>query len=98
MTGPGCPKTKSGEYKKHTPYTSEKQTTAGRIALAAKKGKIPKSKLRGASKQMYKGMTEKELQSHSEETKGKNLPEKVARKKLEHKVQKRLDKVFKRGK
>ena len=59
----------------HTPYTSEKQTTAGNIALAAREGKIPKSKLKGASKEMAKGMTLVELKSHSAEAKGKNLPE-----------------------
>jgi len=59
----------------HTPYTSGAQTTAGNIALAAREGKIPKSKLKGASKEMVKGMTLTELKSHSAEAKGKNLPE-----------------------
>ncbi len=70
---------KKGACKKsgrtHTPYTSEVQTTAGNIALAARKGKIPQSKLKGASKEMAKGMTLKELKSHSKEAKGKKLPE-----------------------
>jgi len=70
MTRPGC------KSKKHTPYVSEAQTTAGNIALAAKKGKIPKSKLKGASKQMARGMTMEELESHSKEAKGKKLPRK----------------------
>ena len=43
------------------PAKSDKQATAARIALAAKKGKIPKSKLKGASKQMAAGMTKKQL-------------------------------------
>ncbi len=60
--------------RKHTPYTSKSQTTAGNIALAAREGKIPKSNLKGASKEMAKGMTMKELVSHSAEAKGKDLP------------------------
>lgn len=75
MTGPGCSKTKSGKRKKHTPYTSKAQATAGNIALAAKKGDLPASELKGPSKQMAEGMTLEELQSHSREAKGKNLPE-----------------------
>lgn len=67
------PKTKQ---KKHTPYVSEAQATAGNIALAAKKGKLPKSKLKGASRQMFEGMTLDELVSHSAEAKGKDLPKK----------------------
>ena len=63
----------------HTEYTSKAQTTAGRIALAAREGKIPKSKLKGASKEMAKGMTLKELRSHSMEAKGKELPQYVKR-------------------
>jgi hypothetical protein len=58
----------------HTPYTSGKQTIAGNIALGVREGKIPGSKLRGASKEMAKGMTLKELRSHSKEAKGKSLP------------------------
>lgn len=75
MTGPGCKrKTKKGKHRKHTPYVSEVQATAGNIALAVKKGKLPKSKLKGASKQMARGMTMDELESHSKEAKGKKLP------------------------
>jgi len=74
MTTKSCGKKKG---RKHTPYTSEAQTTAGNIAFAVKKGKLPKSKLQGASKEMYKGMTLKELKSHSREAKGKNLPQRV---------------------
>jgi hypothetical protein len=43
------------------PSISKKQQIAMRIALAAKKGKVNVSKLKGASLQMYKGMSEKEL-------------------------------------
>lgn len=75
MTRPGCgTKTKKGKHRKHTPYKTEVQATAGNIALAVKKGKLPKSKLKGASKQMARGMTVEELESHSKEAKGKKLP------------------------
>jgi hypothetical protein len=47
------------------PAESKKQATAARIALAAKKGNIPKSKLKDASKQMEKGMTKGELKKFS---------------------------------
>lgn len=67
MTHKGC-------SRKHTPYTSKAQATAGNIAHAAKEGKLPKSKLKGVSKQMHKGMTQKELHQHSKEAKGKRLP------------------------
>lgn len=43
------------------PY-SEAQRTSARIALAAKKGKIKKSKLRGASKSMYNSMSLSQLE------------------------------------
>ena len=43
------------------PAKSENQATAAKIALAAKKGKIPKSNLKGASKEMAKGMDKKQL-------------------------------------
>jgi len=68
-----------GSKRTHTPYTSGAQTVAGNIALAAREGKIPKSKLKGASKEMAKGMTVKELKSHSAEAKGKELPKYVKR-------------------
>lgn len=68
----------------HTPYKSSSQTTAGNIALAAREGKFPKSKLKGASKEMAKGMTLKELKSHSAEAKGKDLPYKTTKQKTEH--------------
>lgn len=77
MSGRGCTKTKKGKHRKHTPYTSEVQATAGNIALAVRKGKLPKSKLKGASKQMARGMTMEELESHSAEAKGKKLPKRA---------------------
>ena len=47
------------------PAESKKQAIAARIALAAKKGKLPKSKLKGASKEMAKKMSKKELKKYS---------------------------------
>lgn len=47
------------------PAESKQQAKAARIALAAKKGKIPKSKLKGASKEMAKGMSKKKLKKYS---------------------------------
>lgn len=43
------------------PYSKDQQAAA-RIALAAKKGKFPKSQLKGASLSMYKSMTIGELE------------------------------------
>ncbi|QCB37279.1 DUF3008 family protein [Sphingobium sp. PAMC28499] len=42
--------------------TSKAQQKAAGAALAAKRGDQPKSKLRGASKQMEESMTEKQLE------------------------------------
>lgn len=47
------------------PYNKDQQTAA-RIALAAKKGKFPKYKLKGASRSMYKSMTIAELEDFAE--------------------------------
>ena len=65
------------KHRKHTPYMSEAQRTAGNIARAVAEGKLPKSVLKGASKEMYEGMTKEELISHSEEVKGKDLPARI---------------------
>ena len=43
------------------PAKSKVQQKAAGAALAAKRGEIPKTKLKGASREMYKSMTEKEL-------------------------------------
>ena len=58
----------------HTPITSGSQQGAMGAALSAKRGKIPFSKLRGAARQMYRSMSEAELERHLEESKGKKLP------------------------
>ena len=43
------------------PAKSEKQRKAAGMALSAKRRKTPKSKLKGAAKQMYESMTAKQL-------------------------------------
>ena len=44
------------------PAKSKQQQKAAGAALAAKRGEQPKSKLRGASRQMVKSMSEDELE------------------------------------
>ena len=57
------------------PATSKAQQKAAGAALAAKRGEMKKSELKGASKQMVESMTEKELEERAE-TKLKGLPDK----------------------
>lgn len=57
------------------PAKSKAQQKAAGAALSAKRGDTPKSKLKGASKEMEESMTEKELEDMAE-TKRKGLPEK----------------------
>lgn len=57
------------------PAKSKKQQMAAGAALSAKRGEMPKSKLRGASKQMAESMTEKQLDEMAS-TKRKKLPTK----------------------
>ncbi|MGW8138387.1 DUF3008 family protein (plasmid) [Sphingomonas zeae] len=57
------------------PATSKAQQKAAGAALAAKRGEQPKSKLKGASKQMGKSMTEDQLEEFAS-TKRKGLPAK----------------------
>jgi hypothetical protein len=57
------------------PAKSKKQQMAAGAALAAKRGEIKKSKLKGASKQMAKSMSKKQLKEFAS-TKRKNLPKK----------------------
>lgn len=56
------------------PAKSKKQQMAAGAALAAKRGKKPRSSLRGASKEMVDSMTKSELKELAG-TKRKNLPE-----------------------
>lgn len=60
------------------PAKSGAQQKAAGAALAAKRGDMPKSKLRGASKQMAESMTEKELDKMAS-TKRKGKPEHVSK-------------------
>ncbi|AZO30037.1 DUF3008 family protein [Mesorhizobium sp. M1B.F.Ca.ET.045.04.1.1] len=57
------------------PATSQAQQKAAGAALAAKRGEIKKSELKGASRGMYESMSEKELEEFAE-TKRKSLPKK----------------------
>jgi hypothetical protein len=57
------------------PAKSKAQQKAAGAALAAKRGDMPKSKLKGASKQMEESMSEKELHDMAQ-TKRKKLPAK----------------------
>jgi hypothetical protein len=51
------------------------QQQAAGIALAAKRGEIPKDELRGASLEMFRSMSQKQLEEFAE-TPRKGLPEK----------------------
>lgn len=53
---------------------SEAQQKAAGAALAAKRGDLPKSELRGASREMFDTMTEAELEDMAS-TPHKNIPE-----------------------
>jgi len=57
------------------PAKSKAQQKAAGAALAAKRGEMVKSKLKGASREMEKSMTENELEEFAG-TKRKNLPQK----------------------
>lgn len=60
------------------PAKSQAQQKAAGAALAAKRGDMPKSKLRGASGEMEKSMSEKELDEMAS-TKRKGKPEHKAK-------------------
>ena len=57
------------------PAQSKAQQKAAGVALAAKRGDMKKSELKGASKEMYDSMSEKELEDFAS-TDRKGLPEK----------------------
>jgi hypothetical protein len=57
------------------PARSKKQQMAAGAALAAKRGKRSKKSLKGASRQMAKSMSEKQLRDFAK-TKRKKLPTK----------------------
>lgn len=50
------------------PVKSERQRKAAGAALSAKRGDQSKSKLKGASKEMLRSMTEKELREMAKKT------------------------------
>lgn len=60
------------------PAKSKAQQKAAGAALSAKRGETPKSKLKGASRDMMESMTEKQLEEFAA-TKTKNKPDHVAR-------------------
>lgn len=57
------------------PARSKAQQKAAGAALSAKRGDTPKSKLKGASREMVDSMSKKELEDMAS-TKRKNLPNK----------------------
>jgi hypothetical protein len=57
------------------PATSQAQQKAAGAALSAKRGETKKSELKGASREMYDSMSEKQLEEFAE-TKRKTLPAK----------------------
>lgn len=60
------------------PAKSKAQQKAAGAALAAKRGDMPKSKLKGASKSMVKSMSEKQLDELAS-SKRKGKPEHAAK-------------------
>jgi hypothetical protein len=60
------------------PAKSKAQQRAAGAALSAKRGETPKSKLKGASKQMEASLSEKQLDEFAS-TKRKGKPEHVAK-------------------
>jgi hypothetical protein len=62
------------------PAKSKAQQKAAGAALSAKRGDTKKSELKGASREMYESMSEKELEELAE-TKRKGKPEHVSDKK-----------------
>jgi hypothetical protein len=62
------------------PSKSQAQQKAAGLALAAKRGEIPVSRLKGAALQMYKSMSERQLREFAK-TKRKGLPEKKKKRK-----------------
>jgi hypothetical protein len=57
------------------PAVSKAQQKAAGAALAAKRGELKVSELKGASKDMYKSMSEKQLEEFAS-TRRKSLPQK----------------------
>jgi CRISPR/Cas system CSM-associated protein Csm3 (group 7 of RAMP superfamily) len=62
------------------PARSKAQQEAAGVALAAKRGEIPVSRLKGASRSMYESMNEKQLEEFAA-TPRAGLPQKKTAKK-----------------
>jgi hypothetical protein len=60
------------------PAKSKAQQMAAGAALSAKRGETKKSELKGASREMYESMSEKQLEEFAE-TKRKGKPEHVSK-------------------
>lgn len=60
------------------PAKSKAQQMAAGAALAAKRGELPEGKLKGASREMFESMTEKQLEEFAS-TKRTGKPEHVSR-------------------
>lgn len=58
------------------PAKSKAQQKAAGAALSAKRGETPRSKLKGAAREMYDTMSEAQLEEFAE-TKRKGLPKRV---------------------
>lgn len=61
------------------PAKSKAQQMAAGAALSAKRGETKKSELKGASREMYESMSEKQLEELAE-TRRKGKPEHVSKK------------------
>ena len=61
------------------PAKSKAQQMAAGAALSAKRGETGKSELKGASREMYESMSEKQLEEFAE-TRRKGKPEHVSKK------------------
>jgi len=66
------------------PAKSKAQQEAAGAALSAKRGETSKSQLQGASREMYKSMSEKQLEEFAH-TKRKRLPEHASEKRAPRK-------------
>lgn len=64
MTGPGCPRTKSGSHRKHTKITSEAQRGLFGARAGGKRTKAP-------------GLSVAEAKRHVKEVAGKKLPKRA---------------------
>lgn len=76
------------------PALSTAQQQAAGIAHAVEKGELPKSKLRGASKQMYKGMAGKGELRKFASTEHEGLPKHVAEESITAQAQELVDQLL----